>query len=99
MIRNENDADELHYDLSIDAAGAVELPEAVRRRFGPQEGDQLELTVQPHGSLVLTPRDGAATSARGMYKNLAVPGVSAADELIAQRREEARREEAESQRS
>lgn len=99
MIRNENDADELHYDLRIDAAGAVELPEAVRRRFGLQEGDQLELAIQPHGAFLLTLRDGAAMSARGMYKNLAVPGVSAADELIAQRREEARREEAEWQRS
>ena len=82
------------YDLQIGLRGRVVLPAKLRRRLGLREGDRMVLIVQPDHSLRLVSLREQVKKLRGMYKHLA-PGVSMADELIKERREEARRENAE----
>lgn len=68
------------------------LPAALRERLGIGEGDRLVLTLQPDGSVRLVSLRDAVRRLRGMYAHLD-PGRSWVDELIAERWEEARREE------
>ena len=63
-------------------------------RLGLKEGDRLVLTEQPDGSVKLVPLREAVRRLEGIYAHLD-PGRSWSDELIQERREEARREEAE----
>jgi len=79
--------------VTVGPQGRVVIPVAVRRRLGITAGDELALSVDDD-RLVLEPRAAAAARARGMLRHLATE-VSAVDELIAERREEARREAAE----
>ena len=67
------------------------MPAALREQLGIKEGDKLVLTVQPDGSVKLLSRREAVRRARGLFAHIA-PGESLVDELIAERREEARRE-------
>jgi AbrB family looped-hinge helix DNA binding protein len=79
------------YSVTVGARGRVVLPAALRERLGLKEGDKLVLTVQPDGSVKLLSRREAVRRARGLFAHVA-PGESLVDELIAERREEARRE-------
>ena len=71
--------------------GRIVIPAPVRRRLGVSPGDELALTVDDQ-RLILEPRAAAAARARGMFRHLATE-VSAVDELIADRRQEAARDE------
>lgn len=74
--------------------GRLVLPSALRRRLSLRPGDRLILTVDPDGGCRLVSAGEQAERLLGMYRDLA-PGRQLTDELIAERREEARREEAE----
>ena len=75
--------------LTVGPQGRVVIPAAVRRRLQISPGDELSLTIHDD-RLVLEPPRTAARRARGMFKHLATD-VSVVDELIAERRAEARR--------
>ena len=77
--------------VTVGSRGRVVIPANVRRDLGIETGDQLNLTVDDN-RLVLESRRAAARRLRGMFRHLATD-VSVVDELIAERREEARREE------
>jgi AbrB family looped-hinge helix DNA binding protein len=82
-----------HYAASLGARGRVVLPAPLRRRLALSEGDQLLLTVEEgSGSARLSRLDDQIRKARGLFAHLA-PGRSLVDELIAERREEALRED------
>lgn len=68
------------------------LPAGLRERIGVEEGDRLVFTVQEDGSVRLISAREASSRLRGMYAHLA-PGKSLVEELISERREEARKEE------
>jgi bifunctional DNA-binding transcriptional regulator/antitoxin component of YhaV-PrlF toxin-antitoxin module len=69
----------------------VRLPERLRDRLGWREGDKLVLTADDAGDVrVLTMHD-AVRSVRGILSSQA-NGRLLADELIEERRREARRE-------
>ncbi len=72
--------------------GRVVIPAPVRRRLGIATGDELTLVVEDERMLIER-RATAAARAHGMFQHLDT-GASVVDELIAERREEARREEA-----
>jgi AbrB family looped-hinge helix DNA binding protein len=73
--------------------GRLVIPAAARRALGLRAGDVLSVRVEAD-HLVLERR--AAVLARLRERFAAIPGtVSLADELLSERREEARREEAE----
>lgn len=69
------------------------MPAEVRRELGLVKGSKLSLSAEEDGSLVLRPYAAIAEANRGSLAHLAPPGVSLVDELIAERREEARRED------
>lgn len=80
------------YSARVGARGRVVLPKGVRERLRLQEGDRLVLTVEPDGEVRLASARQIAERFRGFLKD-EFPGRSLADELIAERREEARRED------
>ena len=75
--------------------GRVVIPAEVRQRLDLKVGEQMVLVVQDDGSMRLTPWKTVLRNTRGMFAHVA-PGVSLVDELIADRRAEAAREERES---
>ncbi len=79
------------YTLHLGARGRLVLPASIRERLNLKEGDRLVLTVEADGSLRLLSLREQVRKLQGLFKNIA-PGVSLADELIQERREEARRE-------
>lgn len=82
---------ENHYSATLGARGRVVLPAGLRERLGVEEGDRLVFTVQEDGGVRLISLREAARGLEGAYAHLATGG-SVVDELIAERREEARRE-------
>jgi bifunctional DNA-binding transcriptional regulator/antitoxin component of YhaV-PrlF toxin-antitoxin module len=82
------------YKLRLDKQGRLVLPAAARRDVGVEGGGALTLEIGEHDARLSSTR----MAVRRIQKRLRqyVPeGVSAADGLIADRRAEARREEAE----
>lgn len=73
--------------------GRVVLPAEIRRSLGLRPGDELIAELEPDRSLRLTPRQVLAERDRGAFAHLAGK-ASLVDELIADRRAEAAREDA-----
>ena len=82
-----------HFTLALGERGRLVLPARLRRQLGLHPGDRLIVTVDAEGGFRVISAREQARRLRGLYKELA-PGRSLADELIAERREEARREDA-----
>ena len=68
------------------------LPASVRSELGLTPGTRLLLSTEDDGSLRLRPYRAVADACLGIFSDLA-DGVSLADELIAERRADAAREE------
>ena len=79
------------FRVVIEPDGRVMLPAAVRERLGVAAGDYLVLKTQRDGSATMISLAQVVDQARGHFSDVA-PGRSLADDLIAERREEARRE-------
>ncbi|TBH21194.1 MULTISPECIES: AbrB/MazE/SpoVT family DNA-binding domain-containing protein [Thermus] len=84
-----------HYVLQVGSKGRVVLPAEVRAALGVGEGERLLLTLESDGTVSLKPMRKVVEEVYGLYKDLVPPGVSLVEELIRERREEARREELE----
>ncbi|MBI2321357.1 MAG: AbrB/MazE/SpoVT family DNA-binding domain-containing protein [Chloroflexi bacterium] len=84
-------ADE-RYTALLGERGRLVLPAPLRRRLDLRPGDRLILVIEPEGGLRIVSAREQARRLRGLYRHLA-PGRSLADELIAERRAEARRED------
>lgn len=69
------------------------LPSAVRRELDLKPGTHMLLSTQEDGSLRLRPYRVVAEQSRGLLRDL--PGESMVDDLLAQRRAEAAREDTE----
>jgi AbrB family looped-hinge helix DNA binding protein len=80
------------YSMSLGERGRVVLPAKLRRRLDLQPGDRLIVTLDDEGGFRVISAREQARRLRGLFRDLA-PGRSLADELIAERREEARRED------
>ncbi len=81
------------YSIALGERGRLVLPARLRQRLDLHPGDRLILTVDTEdGFRVVSAREQARRLC-GLYRDLA-PGRSLAEELIAERKEEARREEA-----
>ena len=81
------------YIITLGERGRLVLPAPVRRRLDLHPGDRLIVTVEAQGDLRIVSAREQARHLFGIYHDLA-PGRSLADELITERREEARREDA-----
>jgi AbrB family looped-hinge helix DNA binding protein len=80
------------YDVQLGERGRLVLPSAVRRRLDLHPGDRLVITVEPDGDLRMRSAREVVRRFRGSLRELTA-GRSLADELIAERRQEARRED------
>ena len=69
------------------------LPSTVRRKLGLTAGTRLLVDVEPDGSLKLQPFRAAAEQTRGLLRELAPYEGSAVDDLLAERRADAARED------
>lgn len=75
--------------------GRVVLPSDVRSALGLKPGSRMLLSTEGDGSLRLRPYRSVADQGRGMLADLAPPAESMVDELLAERRLEAAREDRE----
>jgi len=90
-MSHEGEESQERYSVELGDRGRLVLPADVRRRLRLEEGDRLILTVEPDGDLRLVALREQVRRLRGLLKDVA-PGRDLADELIRERREEARRE-------
>ncbi len=75
--------------------GRVVLPSEVRSALGLVPGSRMLLSTEKDGSLRLRPYRSVADQGRGMLAGLEPAGESMVDELLAERRREAVREDQE----
>ena len=81
------------FQLTVGERGRLVLPAEVRDKLQIKDGDPIALILENDGTITLKTRDVAIRSVRGMLKHLATPGKLASDELIAERRREAKIED------
>lgn len=74
--------------------GRLVLPAAMRAELGIKPGTRMLLSAEPDGSLRLRPYRVLAEQARGLLAELVPADQSMVDELLAERRREAARENA-----
>ncbi len=77
--------------LRINENGRVVIPAAFRKELGIKPGDELSLRLED-GELRISTLRSRLERARRHVRKYAKPAVSLVDELIAERREEAKRE-------
>lgn len=82
------------YALPLGERGRIVLPARVRKRLKLSPGDKLVLIVDESGEMHLASLRRQIDKCMGMFADLQ-PERIASEELIAERREEARREELE----
>lgn len=78
--------------VRLGARGRLVLPRSIREDLRLREGDDVLFVVEDDGTVRITSRAQMARHMRGMFKDR-FPGRSGVDELIAERRAEARRED------
>lgn len=72
-------------------SGRIVIPAEYRKALGVRAGDELILSLEEGAVRILTPREGIRR-AQAAVRSRVPPGRSLADELIAERRQESRRE-------
>lgn len=77
--------------ITVGERGRIVLPSSIRAELGLTPGTRMVLSTEPDGSLRLRPYRAVADESRGLYADSA--GGSLVDELLADRRIEAQREE------
>jgi AbrB family looped-hinge helix DNA binding protein len=91
-VYGEPDRRPVGFRVTVTDRGRMVLPADVRERLHIKDGDWLTLILEPDGVIRMLTGAVYAQSLRGMFKHLAKPGQSWADELIAERRKEAAKE-------
>jgi AbrB family looped-hinge helix DNA binding protein len=79
------------FSVQLGDRGRLVLPAQLRKRLNLHEGDELLVTVQGDGSLRMTSPGQVVRETRGLYR-ARTGRRSLADELIAERRAEVKRE-------
>ena len=85
----------IEHRVVVGDRGRVVLPSDVRSALRLTAGSQLLLSIERDGSLRLRPYRSVADQGRGMLAGLAPAAESMVDELLAERRREAAREDRE----
>ena len=83
------------FHVTVSDRGRLVLPVEIREKLKIRDGDPVALTLEDDGLVTLQTREVALQRFTGMFKHLAKPGRLASDELIAERRREARKEDRE----
>lgn len=82
---------QLSIKTKVTDGGRIVIPAKLRDALGIRIGNTVTLTLKD-GSLQITTRDEAVRKIEEIMKNYIKPGRSAVDELIKERREEAKNE-------
>ena len=85
-----------YFTLHTDSQGRVILPAWWRKKEGVNPSTELCVVVTEQGSLVVETREQGLRRARALMRKYIPEGASLSDELIADRRAEAAREERQS---
>jgi len=85
------------YTLKLSEGGRIVIPAAIRQTLGLLEGETLIGELRD-GEFVLTTKRAKLRAAQALFQKYFPPGISLVDELIAERRAEAAREEADARR-
>jgi len=83
------------YTVQLGARGRIVLPAEIRERLAVKPGDRLVLILDDSGEVRIVNRRRQVDECAGMFKHLAPHGRLASEDLIAERREDAMREERE----
>jgi AbrB family looped-hinge helix DNA binding protein len=84
---------ELKTRIQVGEKGRIVIPVEMREALGIKPGDSVDISVKDHEVRIST-RAARLKQAQERMRKLIPPGVSLADELLAERREEAKREQA-----
>jgi AbrB family looped-hinge helix DNA binding protein len=82
----------VQYKTKVDGRGRVLIPAEIRKRAGVNPGATVTITEGPSGRIVLEPALALLREAQEYFRSIAPASVLWSDELIAERRKEARRE-------
>jgi len=82
---------EMTVKTKVTEGGRIVIPAKIREAMGIRVGKNVTLTMK-NGSLEITTRDEAVRRIQEMMKPYIIPGRSVVDELIAERRQEAKDE-------
>ena len=82
------------YTSRLEKSGRILIPAAVRHRLGLREGSEVIVRVEESGQLQVTSRAQALARVQSELGKYVGPDRALADELIAERRAEAERENA-----
>jgi AbrB family looped-hinge helix DNA binding protein len=88
----EDDDSAARYRAKVDSAGRVLIPAPLREKLGVQPGATLSITEGRSGRIVLESGAVAVRQAQKYFCGIAPPTELWSGQLIAERREEARRE-------
>lgn len=84
---------ELKTRVQVGEKGRIVIPAEIREAMGIEKGDSIDLELRDY-ELRISTRAARLKQAQERARKLIPPGVSLADELLAERREEAKREQA-----
>jgi AbrB family looped-hinge helix DNA binding protein len=82
----------LRYTGKVDKAGRIVIPAEIRAKAHLQPGATVSITAGASGRIILEPTLAIVREAQEYFRNLAPEDELWSDELLAERRQEARRE-------
>jgi AbrB family looped-hinge helix DNA binding protein len=83
------------YHVTVTDRGRIVLPVEIRKRLKIRDGDRVAVAIEEDGTIEIETLDVAIRKMRGMFKHLAPRDHFASDDLIAERRRQARMEDRE----
>jgi AbrB family looped-hinge helix DNA binding protein len=90
-MRIETRQGETIYQSKVDSSGRISLPAEIRASLGVEVGDLVIVKQEGSSIEILTPMQ-ALRKAQEYFQKLVPPGVSLADEIIQEHRDEVARE-------
>jgi AbrB family looped-hinge helix DNA binding protein len=82
----------VRYKAKVDGAGRVLIPVEIRKSLGMKPGAMVTITEGPSSRIVLEPAMALLREAQDYFRSIAPATALWSEELIAERRKEARRE-------
>jgi AbrB family looped-hinge helix DNA binding protein len=82
----------VQYKTKVDGRGRVLIPAEIRKRLGMKPGATVAIAERPPGCIVLEPALALLREAQEYFRSIAPANVLWSDELITERRKEARSE-------